>query len=181
MYLRCYYVSLVAFSHDSTRLASASSDSTVKIWDASSGDCLQTLEGHSDCVRSVAFSHDSTRLASASDDKTVKIWDASSGACLQTLEGHSDYVRSVAFSHDSTRLASSSYNSTVKIWDASSGDCLQTLTISRVLFNISFDATGSCLHTEIGCYRPQRLCNFKYHSCNRTSTPSVSTGGYKLG
>jgi WD40 repeat protein len=37
----------VAFSHDSARLASASSDSTVKIWDASSGACLQTLEGQS--------------------------------------------------------------------------------------------------------------------------------------
>ncbi|KAF2813936.1 WD40 repeat-like protein, partial [Mytilinidion resinicola] len=120
-------VSSVAFSHDSTRLASASDDKTVKIWDASSGDCLQTLEGHSDWVRSVAFSHDSTRLASASDDKTVKIWDASSSDCLQTLEGHSDWVRSVAFSHDSTRLASASDDKTVKIWDASSGDCLSTL------------------------------------------------------
>jgi WD40 repeat protein len=37
-------VSSVAFSHDSTRLASASHDRTVKIWDASSGECLQTLE-----------------------------------------------------------------------------------------------------------------------------------------
>src|SRR5438477_8071282 len=46
--------------------------------------CLQTLEGHSDSVKSVAFSHDSTRrLASASADSTVKIWDASSGEWLQ--------------------------------------------------------------------------------------------------
>ena len=52
------------------------------------GACLQTLEGHSDDVRSVAFSHDSARLASASSDRTVKIWDASSGACLKTLEGY---------------------------------------------------------------------------------------------
>jgi WD40 repeat protein len=74
----------VAFSHDSTWLASASVDRTVKIWDASSGACLQTLEGHSSAVWSIAFSHDSTWLASASLDRTVKIWDASSGACLQT-------------------------------------------------------------------------------------------------
>ena len=38
------WVKSVAFSHDSTRLASASYDSTVKIWDASSGECLSTLK-----------------------------------------------------------------------------------------------------------------------------------------
>src|SRR6266536_2025383 len=43
----------VAFSHDSTWLASASGDRTVKIWNVSSGACLQTLEGHSDYVSSV--------------------------------------------------------------------------------------------------------------------------------
>ncbi|KAF2195846.1 WD40 repeat-like protein, partial [Zopfia rhizophila CBS 207.26] len=56
-----------------------------KLWDASSGECLQTLKGHNNSVCSVAFSHDSARLASASEDNTVKIWDASSGECLQTL------------------------------------------------------------------------------------------------
>src|SRR5436190_2218515 len=74
----------VAFTRDSTRLASASGDRTVKIWDASSGKCLQTLEGHSNNVCSVAFTRDSTRLASASWDRTVKIWDVGSGKCLQT-------------------------------------------------------------------------------------------------
>ncbi|KAF1360474.1 hypothetical protein EJ07DRAFT_177182 [Lizonia empirigonia] len=78
-------VSSVAFSHDSSKLASASWDNTVKVWDASSGACLQTLEGHSHYVSSVAFSHDSSKLASALWDNTVKVWDASSGACLQTL------------------------------------------------------------------------------------------------
>jgi WD40 repeat protein len=46
------HVSSVAFSHDSTRLASASDDSTVRIWDASCGACLQTLEGYSGDVSS---------------------------------------------------------------------------------------------------------------------------------
>ena len=71
-------------------------------------------------------------------------------ARLQTLEDHRGQVSSVAFSHDSARLASASWDSTVKIWDASSGDCLQTLEIGKALFNISFDTTGSYLHTEMG-------------------------------
>ena len=83
--------SSVAFSHDSARLASASGDSTIRIWDASNGECLQTLEGHSGWVSSVAFSHDSTRLASTSGDITIRIWDASSGDCLQTPNLASTY------------------------------------------------------------------------------------------
>jgi len=65
-------VTSVAFSRDSTRLASASDDGTVKIWDASSGKCLQTLEGHSDGVKSVAFSRDSTRPASPQRQTTAQ-------------------------------------------------------------------------------------------------------------
>jgi WD40 repeat protein len=67
------WVYSAAFSHDSTRLTSASGDKTVKIWDVNSDECLQTLEGHSGQVYSLAFLHDSTRLASVSSDKTVKI------------------------------------------------------------------------------------------------------------
>ncbi|KAI6789075.1 hypothetical protein KC361_g8710 [Hortaea werneckii] len=138
------WVSSVVFSHDSTRLASASDDMTIKIWDARNSDCSQTLEGHSDSVSSVVFSHDSTRLASGSDDKTIKIWDARNGDCLQTLQGHSDWVRSVVFSHDSTRLAWASYDRTIRIWDPRTSDCLQTLeghidSVSSVVF--SHDST----------------------------------------
>lgn len=60
------FVSCVVFSHDLTRLASASGDRTVKIWDPSSGACPQTLKGHTNSVSSVVFSHDSTQLALAS-------------------------------------------------------------------------------------------------------------------
>jgi WD40 repeat protein len=45
------YVYSVAFSHNSTRLASGSSNRAIKIWDASSRTCVHTLEGYSDNAR----------------------------------------------------------------------------------------------------------------------------------
>jgi WD40 repeat protein len=138
----------VVFSHDSSRVASE--DQTIKIWDAHTGACLQTLEGHSNWVTSVVFSHDSSRVASGSEDQTIKIWDAHTGACLQTLEGYNNRVSSVVFSHDSTRVASGSEDETIKIWDTYTGTCLQTLAVGSAVYNWSFDTTGSSLHTDVG-------------------------------
>ena len=116
-----------AWSPDGTRLLSASWDDKLRIWDASSGDCLSTLSGHSESVRACAWSPDGTRLLSASEDKTLRIWDASSGDCLSTLSGHSASVRACAWSPDGTRLLSASDDKTLRIWDAVSGDYLSTL------------------------------------------------------
>ncbi|KAK3995678.1 HET-R [Cladorrhinum sp. PSN332] len=174
-------VNSVTFSPDGQRLASGSSDNTVKIWDPASGQCLQTLEGHHDSVNSVAFSPDSQRLASGSSDNTVKIWDPASGQCLQTLEGHNSLVYSVTFSPDGQRLALGSSNGAVRVWDPASGQCLQTLesdndSINSVAFSPdgqrlasgSYDdtvkiwdpASGQCLQTLKGHNRSVNSVTF---------------------
>ena len=72
-------VSSVSFSPDGKRLASGSSDQTVKVWDAATGQETLTLKGHTSVVASVAFSPDGKRIVSGSGDQTLKVWDASSG------------------------------------------------------------------------------------------------------
>ncbi|UYM16898.1 WD40 repeat domain-containing protein [Endozoicomonas euniceicola] len=116
------------------RLASASADGTVKVWDLSKPDgkqCVATLKGHTSWVNSVTSLADG-RLASGSRDKTVKVWDLSKPdgeRCVVTLSGHIFYVTSVTPLADG-RLASGSYDKTVKVWDLSKPpgkECVATL------------------------------------------------------
>ncbi|PSB43226.1 hypothetical protein C7B80_24915 [Cyanosarcina cf. burmensis CCALA 770] len=64
----------VVVSPDGTKIASASADYTVKIWDLLTGQILETLTGHLGEVRTVTFSPDSKMLASAGDDWVIKLW-----------------------------------------------------------------------------------------------------------
>lgn len=68
-------------------LASASFDSTVRLWDVERGECLNTLTRHTEPVYSVAFSPDGKFLASGSFDKCVHIWSARTGQLVHSYKG----------------------------------------------------------------------------------------------
>jgi WD40 repeat protein len=136
----------VCFSPDGQRLASASADGTVRVWDASSGAEVLQLQGHTSSVDSVCFSPDGQRLASASADGTVRVWDASSGAVVLQLQGHTNYVTSVCFSPDGQRLASASYDKTVRVGDAASAaEVLQLQGHTRAVTSVCFSPDGKRL------------------------------------
>jgi hypothetical protein len=107
----------LAFNRDARRLASASRDRTVKIWDPANGTAVATLQGHASTVRSVQFSRNSAVLASGGDDHTIRLWNAETGQLLQTVSGHQDSVSSVAFSPVRNLLASGSPDNTVRLWE----------------------------------------------------------------
>ena len=132
------------FAPYSPFIASGSRDSTIKIWDPTTGECMQTLESHTDFVMSVAWNEN--WIASGSWDKTIKIWNSITGDCIHTLRGHVNCVQSVAW--NSNLIASGSNDSTIKIWNSTTGECIHTLTghtswIYSVAWNGNIIASGS--------------------------------------
>ena len=68
-------VRCVAFSLDGKIVASGSKDSTIRLWEVSTGRNVAILKGHTDAVTAIAFSPKGTTLASASVDQSVRLWD----------------------------------------------------------------------------------------------------------
>jgi WD40 repeat protein len=64
------------WSHRDQRIATASADGTIRIWDAETGSQLTVAGVQADRAEAVAWSPDATRLVSASRDGTARLWDA---------------------------------------------------------------------------------------------------------
>jgi WD40 repeat protein len=136
-------VSSVSWNVDGSKIASGSDDTTIKIWDALTGEVLNTLEGHSGYVYSLSWNVDGSKIASASWDKTIKIWDAVTGEVLSTLEGHRKGVLSVSWNVFGRKIASGSGDKTIKIWDAVTGKVLITLEgHSEGVHSVSWNVDG---------------------------------------
>ncbi len=94
----------VAWSPDSSRIASANSNGSLRIRNAADGAIEQVWAAHEDGAYSVAWHPDGTRLVSGGADGTVKVWAAASGQLLQTIQVGQP-VWWAAWSPDGGRLA----------------------------------------------------------------------------
>ena len=108
-------------------LATAGSDSTVRIWDPLTGAGRATLTGHTDEVVAVAIAPDGGGWPPPAR-RTARIWDPITGTERPTSPATPARCAAVAIAPDGAWLATASDDGTVRIWDAGTGAPRATLT-----------------------------------------------------
>lgn len=112
-------VPFVAYSPDGSRIATSSTDKTVRIWSADTGEQLHVLQ-HGDAVDAADFSPDSKLVVSTSLDDQIRVWDVDTGALLRSFPDKMAYR--VAFTPDGSKIVEGSQRGVILVRDAVTGE-----------------------------------------------------------
>jgi WD40 repeat protein len=155
----------ISWSRDGRKIATGGSvDRAVKIWDARTGDLLNTLLGHTNIITTVHWSMDSSKLVSGAYDNTVRVWDAARGRLLTTLIphdherntaddveiAHGEAVLSVSWSPDGRTVAAGYQDNRLRLWHPEIEHLLSTLVEGNWVSSVAWSWNGSLL--AAGCY-----------------------------
>lgn len=114
------------FNADGSRLYTADDNGQITLWDANTGERIDTVHPHTNRIYQLAFNGPANLLAASSFDNTVSIWDLQSGtqrapitlgdnAQGDTAAGADGF--SLAFSPDGSRLAVGTRSGAISIWN----------------------------------------------------------------
>jgi len=152
-------VASASFSPDGSRIVTASSDHTARLWDVVTGRQVGMSMRHPSWVASARFSPDGKRVVTACRDKTARLWDAITGDPIgkpmhlggpDESESHS---LDATFSPDGARILTIDLGKTAQVWDAATGKPLsEPMRHAHEVLSASFSLDGARIVTTTGDY-----------------------------
>lgn len=143
----CGSIDSVAYSRDGSKIIAGTYQKAI-MWDAVTGDVINTFEVDSEFVNGAEFSPDGTRIVTGDRDAEVIVWNAATGSALKTLNGHTDQIRCVAYSPDGTRILTGSEDHRAILWNAATGIPIRVITEHQAtVLAVAFSADGTRMVT----------------------------------
>jgi WD40 repeat protein/DNA-binding SARP family transcriptional activator len=121
------------WSPDGALIVTAGRNGTVRVWDAHTGEQIQTFSGHltgedrQQRAWYVGWSPSGDRIASTGSDSVVRVWDARTGEELLAYTEHTGTDTWYAeWSPDGTRIVSSGTDGCSRVWNVRTGERIAT-------------------------------------------------------
>ncbi len=100
---------------DGDLLLLASTDNSIQLIDASSGEVQRRLVGHTGIIRDLVYQLDANYLLSGGDDNTLIIWDIEQGTVVRQFRHPADILR-VMSSANSERILTLAGDGVYRLW-----------------------------------------------------------------
>jgi len=150
-----FQVNGVSVSPDGQTIASASDDSTVRIWNLDgsfkelkrpTSEVGKDNEECENCFYSVTFDPNSNNKTLVVGERNGKLLLWKDYNFIRSINAHRERVLSVSFNRQGTILASASQDKTIKLWELNNDKEVKTLTgHSDQVNSISFNSAGTLL------------------------------------
>jgi dipeptidyl aminopeptidase/acylaminoacyl peptidase len=136
----------VAISPDGQKLATASQDKTVRIWNAASKQTEQIVKAHSDVVYRVRFAPNGASIFTCGQDRAVRQFETATGKQIRGFEGHQNAVTALDIRQDGQVIVTSGIEPRLRWWTVSDGGTPRYSDGSSIQVNdIAFSTSGKLL------------------------------------
>ena len=105
------------FSPDGQQVLTASNDTTVRLWDAQTGQEIRQFNGHTELVTNAIFCPNGELVLTSSADGTVRLWDVQTGQEIDRLPDHDSSVWGLAITPDGQTILTSDESGSAWLWD----------------------------------------------------------------
>eukprot|EP01132_Coremiostelium_polycephalum_P002151 gene2151-2650_t len=126
----------------SNKVISSSYDTTIKIWDIETSDCIKTLTNRNNVVMSMQLDPTNSKIICGSTTGNISIWDINNGHLDHSVKGHYAYISNIKVNYKSCIFSSGSKDKDIKIW-SQTGHQKSVLKCKSAVVNLEWSESNS--------------------------------------